>query len=297
MINETKIKCFLTLAKTLNFTATANILFMSQQAVSKNISSLEKDFCFKLFKRNSHSVELTKEGEQCYAVISKLSEKFYTTISEIRHQYISESGTISVGYQSFLDFGSYPNKALDALRKKNPDVKVNVFKFSPSLLVERLINRQLNLVLMNGRYVPKVEGFKKLELTKAKLSMMISPDLPNVDENADYRDFIHEPYIVDSFENESIADYNKRVQQEIETWGLKPSNIIWVPDRDTAYTYAEMGKGIVIGTDMSLIARNRNLHSLFIGKYESLLAIWHEKESNPLVEEYAKYLQEAYQNK
>lgn len=59
MLHENKIRCFLSLAETQNFTMTASLLYLSQQAVSKNIVSLEEDLGMKLFTRTSRSVELT----------------------------------------------------------------------------------------------------------------------------------------------------------------------------------------------------------------------------------------------
>ncbi len=42
MINETSIRCFLSLARTLNFTETARQMYMTQQSVSKYIAKLER---------------------------------------------------------------------------------------------------------------------------------------------------------------------------------------------------------------------------------------------------------------
>ena len=63
MLHENKIKCFLSLAETRNFTMTASLLYLSQQAVSKNIIGLEEDLGMKLFTRTSRSVELTPAGQ------------------------------------------------------------------------------------------------------------------------------------------------------------------------------------------------------------------------------------------
>ena len=63
MMNEQKIRVFLSLANTLNFTETANELFITQQAVSKHISQMEEHLGFRLFVRSTHNVQLTPAGE------------------------------------------------------------------------------------------------------------------------------------------------------------------------------------------------------------------------------------------
>ncbi|MDS0526013.1 LysR family transcriptional regulator [Clostridium sp. SHJSY1] len=48
-MNTLQIEYFLTLANYKSFTATANALFVSQPAISKQIASLEKEIGFTLF--------------------------------------------------------------------------------------------------------------------------------------------------------------------------------------------------------------------------------------------------------
>ena len=92
------------------------------------------------------------------------------------------------------------------------------------------------------------------------------------------------------------ANFDKAsIQADIQALGLCPSEIIWVPDRDTAYTYAEMGRGVVVGTEMSRMAQARNLASFPMQAHEVLLAVWRKGERNPLVEQYARQVCQTYQ--
>ena len=54
MINETAVRCFLTLCDTLSFTETAKRMYMTQQSVSKYIAKLEEDLGYRLFIRTHH---------------------------------------------------------------------------------------------------------------------------------------------------------------------------------------------------------------------------------------------------
>jgi DNA-binding transcriptional LysR family regulator len=296
MLDETKIKCFLSLAETLNFTNTAKTLFMSQQAVSKNIAHLEKDLGFPLFVRSSRLVVLTKEGKECYALFSEFRKNLNAAIAEIKYSYNEICKILRVGHQHFLNFGSVTSKAFSKLQEKVPDLKLDGTRYPPGLLIERLLSRRVHLILINGRFAPKMAGLKSLELVNTPQVLMVSVDNPLVTEDATYDAFIREPFIIDAFENESSLDFAKRAQREISLWELSPEKIIWVPDRDSAYTYAEMGYGIVIGSEMSRIAHDRNLKKYSIGKMETLLAVWHETDENPLVEKYAKCLQAEFKH-
>ncbi|MSE05958.1 LysR family transcriptional regulator, partial [Lactobacillus salivarius] len=58
-----KLKTFIDLAETLNFSKTSENLFISQSSVSKQIKSLEKELGLKLFIRTSKQVVLSAYGE------------------------------------------------------------------------------------------------------------------------------------------------------------------------------------------------------------------------------------------
>lgn len=64
MITEQKVKSFLLLSEELNFSQTARRLYITQQALSAQISSLESDLGFPLFIRTTKSVRLTEAGEK-----------------------------------------------------------------------------------------------------------------------------------------------------------------------------------------------------------------------------------------
>ena len=68
------IKTFLILSKTLNYTRTADILFVSQSTVSSRISELEKELDLKLFERTNRNVELTDKGRIFAEYAQKMTE-------------------------------------------------------------------------------------------------------------------------------------------------------------------------------------------------------------------------------
>ena len=59
-----RLKTFLLLSKTLNYTKTAEQLHMSQPAVSQHIRYLEQSCGFKLFEYNHRRLQLTETGKQ-----------------------------------------------------------------------------------------------------------------------------------------------------------------------------------------------------------------------------------------
>lgn len=64
LMNDMEISCFLSVARTGSFTISARELSSTQQAVSRNIQSLEAELGFALLHRASQSVTLTWAGER-----------------------------------------------------------------------------------------------------------------------------------------------------------------------------------------------------------------------------------------
>ena len=61
-MNDHQLLCFLTVTRTLNFTAAAKELYCTQPALSYQIRSLEKELGLDLFTRSTTRVALTDAG-------------------------------------------------------------------------------------------------------------------------------------------------------------------------------------------------------------------------------------------
>ncbi len=73
-MNDLNTACFLSAARTKNFSATAKELSITQQAVSRSIRKMEEELGFPLFIRNSLSMQLSKFGENYYQWLTTLDE-------------------------------------------------------------------------------------------------------------------------------------------------------------------------------------------------------------------------------
>lgn len=294
MLTETNLRCFLSLAVSLNFTRTAKELYMSQQAVSQHIARLEEDLGFPLFVRTRRSVSLTKGGRQMFEFWSKTFREFSLLRELCQTRYASHRGCLRVGYQNWMNFGPAVNAALNRLEQAYPETMVETMRGGPSVLLQRLAERDLNLVLMYERFVLDPGKFKRMELMRSPIMLMISPSNPKVTDNAVFQDFITEPFVFDAFPNEPSADALRRAKKEVAMYGLNPSRIIMTDSRDSAYTEAELGRGFVLSTGVSRISDSSSLRKYPIGAQEHIVCLWNEDEENPLAEEYARFLREAY---
>ncbi|MDN2664588.1 LysR substrate-binding domain-containing protein [Psychromonas sp. 14N.309.X.WAT.B.A12] len=103
MLNETTLpsikalRTFVAVADNMSFSKAAQALFVSQGAVSKNISSLEKQLGQPLFNRRLNGIELTSAGEQYLPkIIEALEIIQYTTESLVLIDQVEEVLSLNV---------------------------------------------------------------------------------------------------------------------------------------------------------------------------------------------------------
>lgn len=89
---------FVKLAETLNFTQAAKSLFITQPALSKHISDLERELGVALFERTQHGVSLTPYGEAFLSDACVVLERYRRAVIRIEKMKSGASEPLRVGY-------------------------------------------------------------------------------------------------------------------------------------------------------------------------------------------------------
>lgn len=97
-MNTVQLECFVTLARTLNFMATAKEMHISQPAVSKQIMTLEEELGAKLFFRTTHHVTLTEEGRTFLKDAETVLKVLQDAQNRIRLAGKAKTGRFGIGY-------------------------------------------------------------------------------------------------------------------------------------------------------------------------------------------------------
>lgn len=294
MLNETNLECFLTLAETLSFTETARRMYLTQQAVSKNILNLESDIGFPLFVRTGSGVTLTREGAECREMFSRFHREYTGKVAALRKQANGESHFLRVGYQNYVELIGGILGANNAFGELMPHVRILCVRHSPGELSRRLMDGDLDLIVECKRYFMGGSDFNRMELFSTPAAILVSQENPRVRDGASYKDFVTEPYIVDCFDTENQADFNRRVMNEINVYNLRPSEVITVPNRDSAYSEAELGRGIILGSKISQTVLGSRLLRYPAEKSETFACFWPRQGGNTCASLYAEMLKEAY---
>jgi DNA-binding transcriptional LysR family regulator len=296
MITEMKVKSFLAVANTRSFTGAGRLLYTSQQAVSKNVSDLEKDIGVPLLIRDHHSVSLTPEGILLRAFFEETSRAFNALVEDFRAGApIQAAPDIRIGYQDMLNFGSAPGRALQRLRKVAPNVLSVGERSTPSKLLKLLDQKTFDIVLINKRFLPrKNPGMRILPLLSSAMVVGVSAEHPLIREGGTYRDFREETLLIDAIEGETEDAAIRRASLEIRKFDFKPRKIIVLPNRETIYSEAESGRGIFFASGIALIPNSDRLKIYRTDIKETACCVWRSDENAELTAQLAQYLKEEY---
>lgn len=135
-----QLKCFISVAQTLNFTEAAKQNYITQPAISRQISELERSLGVKLLYRTRHSVSLTEEGQAFlqYAINEIDSETEIRT--RLRNIEQGRLGCVSI---AMLDHMTYVlSDCLSIFAKKYPLIQLKIDRMSGSVMSDILKERR-----------------------------------------------------------------------------------------------------------------------------------------------------------
>ncbi len=295
MLNETMIRCFLTLAKTLNFTETARQMYMTQQSVSKYIARLEEELGFKLFIRTKHYVMLTKAGKSYYAFFSRMDEEFAAVTAQTKQYYDNANGSLLIGHLEWLEISSGVTNALKLVREENPKLHFVIEKHPQMELNEMFYCRKLDLIITYSEFAPKGAGIMSMKALDTPLVLLVSPENPKAQNpDATVDDFRTEPFIKAAASRERLSESKHRARVQCRELGFTPSELIISANLESAYMAAEFGQGVLVSTMLSRMSLHSELKCYPIGRTEELRCFWHEDHENPAVAAFASALEKSY---
>ena len=159
------LKYFLTVAREENMTRAAEILYVTQPTLSRQIAELEEEIGTPLFVRSNRSVTLTDAG----MLLRRRVEELLALEDKIKSELGNKenlSGTVSIGMAE----ASSANVVADIIgvfRKKYPHVKFELFTAMADQVLERIDKDSMFIGL------PKAEK-SFLHLSNGKTLMIIS---------------------------------------------------------------------------------------------------------------------------
>lgn len=145
-----RIKTFLTVCKTLNFTTAAKQLNITQLAVSQHIHFLEKQYNTTLFAYKNKELSLTPSGEILYKHLLAMKNNEQAIMNEINNitSYIE---TLSIGVTMTIGEYAIIDKLANFIQN-HPEINIHLHYGNTSKLLELLDQGQISMAIVEGNY-------------------------------------------------------------------------------------------------------------------------------------------------
>lgn len=145
-INYNLYKSFLVVYETKNISKAAEMLYISQPAVSHNIKELEKQLGVQLFYKKSNGMSTTNEAELLYRYISSAFNSILKGELTIADMAGLKSGFIKIGIPSHLSV-IYVSNYISEFRSKHPNIKIEIISKPITDLFMMLQTQSVDLII------------------------------------------------------------------------------------------------------------------------------------------------------
>lgn len=142
------LRYFLTVAREENITRAAELLHVSQPAVSRQLAQLEDELGVKLFVRSNHHIALTEHGLMLRRRAQEIVELAEKTKRDFRQHAAELSGEIAIGSGELRSF-SMLGAILAEFSALHPKVRYTLFSGNADHIKERIESGTLDLGLLS----------------------------------------------------------------------------------------------------------------------------------------------------
>ena len=280
---------FLVLAKELHFRRSAELLYISQPALSRQIKKLESQLGLKLFERHNRKVELTTVGSYLKEEWQRYMSDLDRTVEHARLLQAGRHGQIRIGY-----VGSAMQKIIPTLliklQKDLPGVTYTLEEMNNLDQVDSVLNRRSDVGFVRLERVP--ESLIRKPILTESFCLVVPEDHQLTNRRFKHVSQLqHENFIL--FDKSYSPSYYEKVMQIFDDAGFIPSISHKTIHSSSIYKLVSLGFGIsVIPRSLQLKHHEgvRFLDLKDVTQRTVLSAIWLKDIRNPVMPQLLGYL-------
>lgn len=164
---------FMTVAEYRHFTRAADKLFVSQSALSQQITKLENDFGIKLINRDKHPIELTPAGRELFLHAKSIVHEVEEMQQQMQKYLPPDKRTISLGMITGLGNINIV-EILTSFNNKYPNISVNIINKLSKELCLMLQENVIDAAIFAAPYNLSEYPFEVLPLEQEEF-VLITP--------------------------------------------------------------------------------------------------------------------------
>lgn len=286
-MNTLQIEYFLALANHKSFTATANALYVSQPAISKQIAALEKEIGFSLFFRSNRNVSLTPAGIIFFKTFTEFNNSYKQAIKKSQDIYDNQCKKLRLGCVEGMDLSNMLNNIFESFRKQFPNVEYCLERHSPNDLLKAVNNDELDAIITLESFFENSPDMSSSIFFRAKHLLFTHSSNPILSkESYNINDFKDETFIVLS------PNIIPTTRDNFFSWckenGFSPKKIKTVPNVESQMLSVEVGLGVTIADSLFRLYNNPAIRNIELNTSQNSYIVWKKNNTNLLVPSFAK---------
>lgn len=275
-----QIKYFLVLAEELHFWKSAEKLFMTQSALSRQIKALEDELGVQLFERSKRTVKLTKAGLFLREQWLRMMEEIDRIHRQAKSIHEGTYGMVSIAYPGSIAYGFLP-ALVSAIANALPEVKLELVEPTDVSIEQLLLNHQLDLALR--RDPAENPALKSLTLYAEHFSLIVPQHHPLNQQNfTSLTDVKEEKFILSGLHHKTY--YVASLQQLFRDYSFEPN--VHIESDFGAMVLGLVARGLGVSIMPSSYASSAPPGVRFINlpQKTNLYAAWRKDDHSPVLQ-------------
>jgi len=124
-MNFDQLKYFTTIAETLNYSYSSQLLNVTQPALSLSISRLEEEIGFPLFIKKGRNIELSSYGKRFYEHASTILNNIDVALEDLKNMAINSPQALAIALNICFNY-DYINEIIAAFCKEHPECDTDI---------------------------------------------------------------------------------------------------------------------------------------------------------------------------
>ena len=245
---------FLTVCQTMNFTAAARQLNITQPAVSQHIHFLEEQYHTSLFIYQNKQLFLTRSGEILRRHLLTMKNDEKAVMEELKNN-ITGIETLSIGVTMTIGEYAIVDK-LAGFLIQHPEINIHLHYGNTLQLLKLLNSGQISMAIVEGNYPKEYYSHKKYS-TEDYISVCAASHHFMTDHPYTMNDLVHERLLV----REEGSGTRNILEQSLMTHGLHISDFIHYIEIENMHTIIGLLKRDCGISFLYKIAVEKELHS------------------------------------
>lgn len=242
IVDIRQLEYFVQAAEAGSFSAAAKKVYVTQQAISAAVSSLEHELGLPLFDRHPSGVSLTDFGSRALdaaeRIIGQVGDLKLTAL-----QYKSAwEGVVGFAYASAAipsTGGSFSLRSLQEFKNEYPNVDLRVFESSSDACLAAIEHGTADVALVAGR--PDAKYFESIKVADARFKVAMNVNHPLADkESIHFSDLKGVPIFPPPDLNLTV----RLLTAACERYGFRPTYAMMPFSVENAYDFVKRGEGV-----------------------------------------------------